>query len=218
MWRSLASVLAWGARGRRFESSHPDFIQVNRSIAMHKKGEYFMSRWIFFFASLLILNNEIFPEQIAERTGETTTSFEEVREDCFHLGVKVLLCTNEHKVLLLKKQHSANGSYWDLPGGRLQKGETVVETLRRETEEETGFQSLDGLSPFDMIVTNIRIPINSGEVGLILSIYHSNINASFVPQLSSEHSGFGWFSFSEAAQLLAAQYPNTFLEKLTSLE
>ena len=27
-WRSLASALAWGARGREFESPHPDLIQV----------------------------------------------------------------------------------------------------------------------------------------------------------------------------------------------
>jgi 8-oxo-dGTP pyrophosphatase MutT (NUDIX family) len=139
-------------------------------------------------------------------------------EDCFHLGVKVLLCTNEHKVLLLEKQHRIKGIYWDLPGGRLQKGETVIETLRRETEEETGLRCLDGASPFDMILTNIRIPTSSGEVGLILSIYHCSISPSFIPQLSTEHTGFGWFSFSETAQLLETQYPIAFIEKITSID
>jgi len=56
-----------------------------------------------------------------------------MQEDCFHLGVKVLLYDSEGRVLLLKK-----GPYWDLPGGRLQKGETLMETLQREVEEETG--------------------------------------------------------------------------------
>lgn len=139
----------------------------------------------------------------------------ELLEDCFHLGVKVLLYTNEPKILLLEKQHRIKGIYWDLPGGRLQKGETVMETLRRETEEETGFQCLDGAAPFDMILTNIRIPTSSGEVGLILSIYHCNISSSFIPQLSTEHTNFGWFSFSETAQLLATQYPIAFIEKIT---
>jgi 8-oxo-dGTP pyrophosphatase MutT (NUDIX family) len=139
-------------------------------------------------------------------------------EDCFHLGVKGLLCNNECKVLLLEKQHRIKGVYWDLPGGRLQKGETVMETLRREIEEETGLQCLEGTSPFDMILTDIRIPTSSGEVGLILSIYHCNISSSFIPQLSTEHTGFGWFSFSETAQLLASQYPIAFIEKITRID
>ncbi len=139
-------------------------------------------------------------------------------EDCFHLGVKALFCSDEGKVLLLERQHHTKGIYWDLPGGRLQKGETVTETLRREIEEETGLQCLDDASPFDMILTNIRIPTSSGEVGLILSIYHYNISSSFIPQLSSEHTGFGWFSFLETSQLLKAQYPIAFIEKLTRMD
>jgi hypothetical protein len=31
-WRSLASALAWGARGRRFESCRPDFSGFARKI------------------------------------------------------------------------------------------------------------------------------------------------------------------------------------------
>lgn len=134
-------------------------------------------------------------------------------EDCFHLGVKVLLC-NHDKILLLKKQHRIRGTYWDLPGGRLKKGETVMETLQREVEEETGFRSLDDAFAFDMILTNIRIPTIIGEVGLILSIYRCNIRASFTPRLSEEHTGFDWFRLSEAAQLLKDQYPASLIEKI----
>jgi 8-oxo-dGTP diphosphatase len=139
-------------------------------------------------------------------------------EDCFHLGIKVLLYSEEGKILLLERVHPVKGAYWDLPGGRLQKGETVMETLRREVEEETGLQCLDGASPFDMILTNIRISTSSGDVGLILSIYQCNISSSFIPQLSSEHTSFGWFSYSETAQLLATQYPLAFIEKLSRID
>ena len=138
-------------------------------------------------------------------------------EDCFHLGTKVLLCTNEEKILLLKKQHPIKAPYWDLPGGRLQKGETLLDTLYREVEEETGFKILDGEVPFDTIVTNIRIPTIHGEVGLILSIYRCNIKSSFVPQLSSEHTDFAWFSFSETAQQIRDQYPVSMIEKIARM-
>jgi 8-oxo-dGTP pyrophosphatase MutT (NUDIX family) len=142
---------------------------------------------------------------------------DKVPEDCFHLGVKVLLCNEKNRILLLEKQHRIKGTYWDLPGGRMQKGETILETLRREVEEETGLQNLKGIQPFDMILTNLRIPTIQGEVGLILSVYRGNIDSSFIPLLSSEHIDFDWFSFSDSALLLKDQYPATFVDKIAQL-
>ena len=139
-------------------------------------------------------------------------------EDCFHLGIKMLLCTDERKILLLARQHRIRGIYWDLPGGRLQKGETVIQTLHRELEEETGFKCPADIFPFDMILTDIRIPTRAGDVGLILSIYHCTIKTSFIPQLSPEHTDFNWFSFSETVDLLKNQYPATFIEKIAQVD
>lgn len=139
-------------------------------------------------------------------------------EDCFHLGIKALLCSSEGKVLLLEKPHRIKGTFWDLPGGRLQKEESIMETLRREVEEETGLQGLKEASPFDQMLTNIRIPTSSGEVGLILFVYRCNIGSSFIPQLSTEHTGFDWFTFSETAHLLATQFPAAFIEKIARLD
>src|SRR5579871_5133663 len=79
----------------------------------------------------------------------TQTNRVSVNEDCFHFGIKVLLCDSESKVLLLKKQDRNRNVYWDLPGGRMQKGETMMETLRREVEEETGFQCFENVFPVD---------------------------------------------------------------------
>ncbi|MDP1608827.1 MAG: NUDIX hydrolase [Chlamydiales bacterium] len=135
-------------------------------------------------------------------------------EECFHLGAKVFLCNQENEILLLEKQHRIRGIYWDLPGGRLQKGETILETLRREVEEETGFAGLVDVVPFDMILSNIRISTNIGEVGLILSMYRCHIGSSFTPRLSQEHTSFGWFKFSEATELLKNQYPISLVEKI----
>jgi len=135
-------------------------------------------------------------------------------EECFHLGAKVFLCNQANEILLLEKQHRIRGIYWDLPGGRLQKGEIILETLRREVEEETGFTGLDDAIAFDMILTNIRISTNTGEVGLILSMYRCNIGSSFTPRLSQEHASFGWFKFSEAVDLLKNQYPVSLIEKI----
>jgi 8-oxo-dGTP pyrophosphatase MutT (NUDIX family) len=141
----------------------------------------------------------------------------EQTEDCFHLGVKTLIRNNAGKLLLLERQHRSKGVYWDIPGGRLQKGESLLETLRRELEEETGLKNIEGAFPFTMMVTNIRIPIQGNDVGLILSIYRYDINSTFTPCLSAEHTSFGWFSASEAAELLKNQYPSEFIESLAKL-
>lgn len=70
-----------------------------------------------------------------------------MNEDCFHLGIKALIRNSEGKLLLLKvnpaqlRNHEGD-PYWDLSGGRIHRGSTIEETLRREVAEETGITSL----------------------------------------------------------------------------
>jgi len=53
---------------------------------------------------------------------------------CFHVTVKGLVFDERGAVLFLKER---DGVY-DLPGGRLEHGETFVECLERECREEMG--------------------------------------------------------------------------------
>ena len=59
----------------------------------------------------------------------------------FSLAVKSFIIHNE-KLLLLRRNftnpHKPGG--WDIPGGRLDKGENPFDGLRRETKEETGLE------------------------------------------------------------------------------
>lgn len=72
------------------------------------------------------------------------------KEDCFHLGVKVLILNPEQKVLLLERNHPIKGIYWDILGGRLQRGESQMDTLFREIKEETGLGNFSEVHPFIM--------------------------------------------------------------------
>jgi len=138
------------------------------------------------------------------------------REDCFHLGVKALIRNNEGKLLLLQRDHPSQNKYWDIPGGRLQKGKTILATLRREIEEEIGLKKIQEIYPFEMILTDMRIAQADGDVGLIFSIFLCDVPEPFEPILSEEHMNFEWFTPLQAAQKLI-QYPADFLKKLENL-
>lgn len=45
---------------------------------------------------------------------------------------------NENKVLLVYNRRPGGGGHWSLPKGSCETGEPLVETLRREVQEETG--------------------------------------------------------------------------------
>src|ERR1700733_5572754 len=118
--------------------------------------------------------------------------------DAFHVGVKALIFNEEGKVLLLERDHPIKKLYWDIPGGRLQKGESLMDTLVREVKEETGLEGVSEFYPFTMVHTDIRIPMDDDSVGLIFSIYRCNLSIPFQPILSKEHINFGWFTPLEA--------------------
>ena len=139
-------------------------------------------------------------------------------EDCFHLGVKALIHNPDGKLLLLRVNvetfKHVKDSYWDIPGGRIQKNEPMEAALKREVYEETGLVEFVNLSPPMMVLSNIRIPTETGDVGLILAAYRCKVTHNAIISLSKEHTDFGWFEPKEAAQLLAIKYPIEFTEKL----
>ena len=54
-----------------------------------------------------------------------------------HLGVYGVL-VHENKILMIKKTRGPYTGKFDLPGGKLEHGESLAEGLRREWREETG--------------------------------------------------------------------------------
>lgn len=142
-------------------------------------------------------------------------------EDVFHLGIKAIIRNSEGKILLLKvnpeKLNNTTEAYWDIPGGRIQRNSTVEETLQREIEEEIGVKNINDVKPFSMVLSNIRIPIQPVDAGLILAIYTCTIDTQTDIQLSEEHTEANWFEVSEAAKLLKIKYPLNFIQELQKL-
>lgn len=62
------------------------------------------------------------------------------------VGVKILLRNKEGKYLLIKrspiKYPNASGT-WDIAGGRIEPGSTLLDNLKREVGEETSLELID---------------------------------------------------------------------------
>lgn len=143
-------------------------------------------------------------------------------EDNFHLGIKALIRNSDGQILLLKVNKEklkrfTGEAYWDIPGGRIQKGQSVEETLRREVEEEIGVKEIINIKPFSMVLSKIRIPQGDDSVGLILGAYTCDIAENSEIKLSEEHVEAKWFTPDEASKLLEVKYPIEFTEKINNL-
>jgi len=132
-------------------------------------------------------------------------------EDCYHLGTKALIQNEKGDILVLKTNpqmlRGNAKAHWDLPGGRVQRGETPEQTLIREVQEETGVKALRVVKPLAMVLSNIRIPLEPADVGLVLAVYQCEIEPDAEIRLSKEHTDMGWFAPGEAAALLEVKYP-----------
>ena len=115
------------------------------------------------------------------------------------VGVKVLLKNSDGEYLLLRRasdpaiQKTFQDS-WDMPGGRINPGTTLMENLAREVMEETGLV-LDTV-PRLVAAQDIMKWTDRHVVRLTYMT-----EGSGVPRLSEEHTEYKWFTPSELKNL-----------------
>ena len=112
----------------------------------------------------------------------------------FFVAVKALLF-DQDKLLLVKRSDKARGEhhYWELPGGRMEFGETPEETLLRELAEETGL-SAKILCPLQ--TWNFFREETTQIVGVTF-LCKATTNAV---RLSDEHEAYAWIHLDEISQ------------------
>ncbi len=115
------------------------------------------------------------------------------------VGVEAFLKRARGKFLLLKRSGKYPGieGQWDVPGGRIEKGVSLIENLRREIEEETGLTTKGEptlLAPQDIFI-NSEPKKHVVRLTYLASVEDGN------PTLDSEHTDFTWADLDEIKKL-----------------
>jgi len=104
------------------------------------------------------------------------------------------LCYKEDKILLVK--HDMDGlSFYAPPGGAVEFGETIADTLKREFKEET---CLD-IVPDKLLFTTeyINPPLHAIEVFFTLKSWHGMLCTGHDPEMNSIIEDVAFYSASE---------------------
>lgn len=110
----------------------------------------------------------------------------------FPISVKGVIVSSSDQVLLLKNERGE----WELPGGRIEIGETPEECVAREIHEETQWKIATG-----PILDTWMYYINAAEKHVFIVTYGCYPGSDVEPVLSPEHREIGLFTESEVARL-----------------
>lgn len=133
-------------------------------------------------------------------------------KDYIGIGIGAVIFNKEGKFLLIKRGKNSKNEVgrWGFPGGAMEFGETMAETIKREVKEELGIviKPLKTLSPI-----NHRIPDEKQH--WVAIPYISQLTRG-VPKVlePTKISDLGWFSSEEASKLKLSLVAEEAFEKI----
>lgn len=112
----------------------------------------------------------------------------------FYVGVHALILNEQNKVLITKR--SKHDNYfplaWDIPGGSVDMGETVVEALIREVKEETNIV-VTPIKPIYVHADLTWVP----DKQLIQIVYQCACNGGDIILDQEEHDEYQWVAYDD---------------------
>jgi colanic acid biosynthesis protein WcaH len=112
------------------------------------------------------------------------------------------IIVHEGKFLLLKRNNPPVKGEWWLPGGRIKKGETFEEAVKREVREETGLEC--------RVIRQLGVINHTFPEVHVVSVFYLVESDSPEVKLNKEHSEYRWVS---KLPENAHQYVRTMVEK-----
>ena len=115
------------------------------------------------------------------------------------VGAGALVHDGRKKILLVKRKFPPNARKWALPGGLVELGERVEDTVTREIREETGLDiALERLLD---VATDIHLDTKGKtRYHYVLIDYLARMVKGEV-NLNVESSNYGWFTYEQSAKL-----------------
>lgn len=141
-------------------------------------------------------------------------------EQLFQIGIKGLVRNDKGEILMVHVPGwSGNPAHWDLPGGRMEPGETFLETLKRELQEELSVTYVGTPRQLMAVLTKITIPVDGIRLPLVLVVYEAGLPDGAVITLDpdSNEDAYQWFSPTEAASHMAVKFSSDFCELVRNL-
>ncbi|MBC7114494.1 MAG: NUDIX domain-containing protein [Archaeoglobi archaeon] len=125
----------------------------------------------------------------------------------------VIFRRNEGRVRYLLLHYPAG--HWDFVKGNIEKGESEVETVRRETEEETGISRIKIFEGFREEIS-YKYRRDNELIHKEVVFYLAETDEEEV-SLSYEHTGFKWLSYEDAMKTLTYENAREVLRKARAL-
>ena len=128
--------------------------------------------------------------------------------DYIGIGSGAVIINTEGKLFLAKRGPKSRNEVgkWDFPGGDVDFGEDLYDSIKREIEEETGLK-IDVLEPYEV---HSRITYDKNH--WITIAYKCNTENSDI-KLSYEHSEYKWVNLEEFNKLDAVDKIIMFAKK-----
>jgi colanic acid biosynthesis protein WcaH len=101
------------------------------------------------------------------------------------VSVEAMIVNNQGILFLKRNNQPAKGEWW-FPGGRMRKGETFEETLRREVKEETGLEVSE--TKFINVYSRVFPLRHDITIAYLCKTKEGKIH------IDNEHSEFGFFT------------------------
>lgn len=125
----------------------------------------------------------------------------------------VIFRRNEGRVRYLLLHYPAG--HWDFVKGNIEKGESEVETVRRETEEETGISRIKIFEGFREEIS-YKYRRDNELIHKEVVFYLAETDEEEV-SLPYEHTGFKWLSYEDAMKTLTYENAREVLRKARAL-
>ena len=131
----------------------------------------------------------------------------------FQVGVKALIRNDKGDILMVHiPEWSGNSAHWDLPGGRIDTGETFQDTLKRELKEEIGIDYEENPKQLMTFLTKITIPVGQTRIPLIFVVYEVDLPHGFEVKLDpdSNEDDYNWFTPKDASKEMEYKFSKDF--------